>query len=192
MEYVIDSQTQKCDLSFAKQVREESGVDFNRCYQCLTCSLSCPVSFAMDFYPNQIIRLVQLGLKDAVLKSSTIWLCASCESCVARCPNEIDIPKLMDTLHQIALREGVTPKEPAVATFHKTFLDPIKRFGREYEAMMAALFIIRSRKFSLSDLIDNASLGLEMFTKGKLKLSPPSIKGKKEIREIFKKSERRA
>ncbi len=44
------------ESTFATQVKELSGVDFNRCYQCLTCALSCPVVHAIDFLPNQIVR----------------------------------------------------------------------------------------------------------------------------------------
>ena len=55
------------------------------------CSDGCPVAYVMDYYPNQIIHMVRLGLKDKILNSTTIWLCASCETCATRCPNEIDI-----------------------------------------------------------------------------------------------------
>ena len=123
-----------------------------------------------------------------MLGSSSIWVCTACESCVTRCPNEIDIPHLMDTLHQMALREGVKVKEPTVPVFHKVFLAPVKQYGRQFEVMMTGLFIFRAKKFSLKDMITNATLGLNMFLKGKLKFVPPSIKGKKAIGEIFKKT----
>lgn len=188
MEHITSSGRKICDRSFADQVREESGVEIDRCYQCLTCTLGCDASFAMDYPPNQIVRLSQLGLKDEVLGSSSIWVCTACESCVTRCPNEIDIPHLMDTLHQIALREGVKVKEPSVPVFHKVFLAPVKQFGRQFEVMMTGLFMFRARKFSLKDIITNATLGLKMFLRGKLKFMPPSIKDKKAIGEIFKKT----
>ena len=188
MEHITSSGKSICDRSFADQVREESGVEIDRCYQCLTCTLGCDASFAMDYPPNQVVRLSQLGLKDEVLGSSSIWVCTACESCVTRCPNEIDIPHLMDTLHQIALREGVKVKEPSVPVFHKVFLAPVKQYGRQFEVMMTGLFIFRARKFSLNDMITNATLGLNMFLKGKLKFMPPSIKDKKAIGDIFKKT----
>ena len=51
--------------------------NLNRCYQCSMCSDGCPVAYAMDYYPNQIIHLVRMGMREKVLKSKTIWLCAS-------------------------------------------------------------------------------------------------------------------
>jgi len=190
MQLVCDQFQETGNPAFSKMVKEISEAGLERCYQCLTCTLSCPVAFAMDYPPHQIVRMVQLGLKEQVLGSSTIWICASCLSCVTRCPNEIDIPHLMDTLHQIALHEGVAAKEPAVATFHKAFLAPIKKYGRQYEAMMTIGYMLSARQFSPKDLLNNALLGFKMITKRKLKLLPPhSIEGVKQIRDIFDKTE---
>jgi len=59
----------------------------------------------MDLLPSQVIRLAQLGMEE-VLESNTIWICASCLTCVTRCPKEVDLPRLMEALRQIALRRG--------------------------------------------------------------------------------------
>jgi len=187
MQYESKSGTVTCDSGFAVRVKEESKVDFNRCYQCLTCTLGCPVAHYMDHPPNEIVRMVQLGLKDQVLGCSTIWICASCESCVTRCPNEINIPHLMDVLHQMALREGVKPKEPHVPAFHAAFMDPIKRFGRQNEALMSAEHFMRSRDFSVKTLKVAAGLGIGMVTKGKIKIMPARTgKGKAQVKKLFK------
>ncbi len=176
-----------CDPGFAGQVRKESGVDFDRCYQCLTCTLGCPMAQHMDYPPNELVRMVQFGLKKEVLGCSTIWICASCEACVTRCPNEIDIPHLMDVLHQMAVREGVKPKVPVVPAFHAAFMDPVKRFGRQNEALMSAEHFIRSRDFSPQTLKVAAGLGIGMVTKGKIKLLPAKTgKGKAQVQKLFK------
>lgn len=187
MQYESKSGTVTCDPGFAVRVKEESKVDFNRCYQCLTCTLGCPVAHYMDHPPNEIVRMVQLGLKDQVLGCSTIWICASCESCVTRCPNEINIPHLMDVLHQMALREGIKPKEPHVPAFHAAFMDPIKRFGRQNEALMSAEHFLRSKDFSSKTLKVAGGLGIGMFTKGKIRLMPAKTgKGKAQVQRLFK------
>ncbi len=93
------------------------------CYQCQKCSAGCPVAFAMDYKPNQIMQMVSLGMKERVLSCKTIWVCASCYTCSTRCPNDIDIAKVMDWLRQTAIREGVPPAEKEVALFHSTFLE---------------------------------------------------------------------
>lgn len=191
MQLVVDQTQETSDPSFTARVKELSHAGLERCYQCLTCTLGCPVASAMDYPPHQILRMVQLGLKDRVLKSNTIWICASCLCCAARCPNEIDIPHVMDTLHQMALREGIAPKEPAVAAFHEAFLSPIRAYGRQYEARMTIEYMLRAKAFSPKELLGNAMLGYKMVTKGKLKLAPPhSIKGAEEVRRIFEKTKR--
>jgi len=92
---------------FVRQVEEISGQDLLACNQCGKCSAGCPVVAAMDLLPNQVIRLAQLGMEE-VLESNTIWICASCLTCVIRCPKGVDLPRLMEALRQTALRQGVT------------------------------------------------------------------------------------
>ncbi|HUX78093.1 MAG TPA: 4Fe-4S dicluster domain-containing protein [Anaerolineae bacterium] len=91
---------------FVARVEEISGQDLLACNQCGKCSAGCPVVAAMDLLPNQVIRMAQLGMED-VLECNTIWICASCLTCVTRCPKGVDLPRLMEALRQIALRRGV-------------------------------------------------------------------------------------
>ena len=99
--------------SFVRQVEEISGQDLLACNQCGKCSAGCPIAAEMDILPSQVIRMAQLGMEE-VLESAdgsgqtTIWICASCLTCVARCPKGVDLPRLMEALRQIALRQGVT------------------------------------------------------------------------------------
>jgi len=91
---------------FVKQVEEISGQDLLACNQCGKCSAGCPIVATMDILPSQVIRMAQLGMEE-VLETDTIWICASCLTCVARCPKGVDLPRLMEALRQIALRKGV-------------------------------------------------------------------------------------
>ena len=91
---------------FVRQVEEISGQDLLACNQCGKCSAGCPVVAVMDLLPSQVIRMAQLGMED-VLECNTIWICASCLTCVTRCPKGVDLPRLMEALRQIALRQGV-------------------------------------------------------------------------------------
>jgi len=151
------------------------------CYQCQKCSAGCPVAFAMDYKPNQIMQMVSLGMEERILACKTIWICASCYTCSTRCPNDIDIARVMDWMRQSALQAGVTPAEREVPLFHAAFLDSIRRHGRVHELSMMARYKIKSGK-----LLDDFKLGWKMFTKGKLKLLPSGIKRKKEVGDLFK------
>jgi heterodisulfide reductase subunit C len=134
----------------------------------------------MDYKPNQIMQMVSLGMEDRILACKTIWVCASCYTCSTRCPNDIDIARVMDWLRQSALHEGVTPAEKEVPLFHAAFLDSIRRHGRVHELSMMARYKIKSGK-----LLDDMKLGWKMFTKGKLKLLPSGIRRKKEVSDLF-------
>ncbi|MHB1160744.1 MAG: 4Fe-4S dicluster domain-containing protein [Chloroflexota bacterium] len=96
---------------FVGKVKEISGQNLMACYQCGKCSAGCPAVSAMDLLPNQVIRMVQLGQEEEVLRSRTIWLCASCVTCASRCPKGVDLSRVMDALRLIVLRSGT----PALA-----------------------------------------------------------------------------
>lgn len=87
-----------------QQIEFYSGVNLLACNQCGKCSSGCPVAFSLDVLPSQIIRMAQLGMED-VLIAEMIWTCASCMTCVARCPKGIDLPRVMEAIRQLALRD---------------------------------------------------------------------------------------
>jgi len=101
---VIISQKKIRD-AFVAKVEELSGQKILACYQCGKCSAGCPAISEMDILPNQVIRYVQLGFKDELLKSKSSWVCASCLTCNARCPKGIKIAEVMEAVRQISLRK---------------------------------------------------------------------------------------
>jgi heterodisulfide reductase subunit C len=170
----------KPDLTFIDQVSDLSQQNVRRCYYCLRCSAGCPSAYAMDHTPAQILRLVQLGQKDALLHSSAIWLCIGCETCGTRCPNEIHAGAVIDALRQISLEEGVTAAERSVFKLHEAFLNSIRRFGRLHELSM-----LLEHKLTSRDLLSNLDMGLDMFVKGKIHPLPKRIKGMDEVKQLF-------
>ncbi len=183
---VSDKGREECDLSFAREVKEKSQSHLERCYQCVACSSGCPVAYVMEYAPHQIIRMTQLGLKDRVLDSNTYWICASCETCAARCPNEIDIVKFMDTLREIALREGRT-RQTTLPLFHNIFLGGIKSYGKIHEIGLILSYMLKSGEiFNLKEMLAYIPLGIKMFLKGKLAILPDKIKGVADVKRLFR------
>jgi heterodisulfide reductase subunit C len=176
----LNVQVNQKENSFLSEVNQASGETIQACFQCQKCSAGCPIAYAMDILPNQMLRHIQYGHREKVLTSKTIWICASCYTCSVRCPNNIDIAKIMDTLRGLALRSGVEPGEKDIPLFHSVFLDTIKSKGRIHE-----LSLIIQLKSKTKDFFKDAGLGLKMFRKGKIKLFPSRFGGGKEIREIF-------
>jgi heterodisulfide reductase subunit C len=173
--------------SFLGEVDAMAGVQVEACYQCGKCSGGCPLSFAMDYQPRQIMRLIQMGLTDEALASSTIWICATCFTCTSRCPRDIDVAQVMDALRILARRRGVRPGDRNVGVFHRAFLSSIRRFGRSHE-----LGLMIGYKLGTMRLTEDLPLGVKMLAKGKLAILPEVTKGRKEVEAIFAEAARGA
>lgn len=171
------------NASFRKRVEEKSGAKISACFQCEKCTNGCPVAFAMDIAPHKLMRLVHFGAKDVVLKSDTIWVCASCETCNTRCPNGINIAHVMDSLRQISQGDGVIASQKNVPIFHSTFLSNVKTYGRIQELPMAIIYTLKSG--GLPGLIKQSKMGLQMIKRGKLKFFPKKSRAQKEVNNIF-------
>ncbi|MGZ3512733.1 MAG: 4Fe-4S dicluster domain-containing protein [Thermodesulfobacteriota bacterium] len=180
-------QVNQKDNPFLSEVIQASGEKIQACFQCQKCSAGCPIAYAMDILPNQMLRRIQYGHREKVLTSKTIWICASCYTCSVRCPNDIDIARVMDALRSLSIRSGAEPGEKDIPLFHSVFLDSIKSKGRIHE-----LSLIVQLKSKTKDFFKDAGLGLKMFRKGKIKLLPSRFGGGKEIQEIFNKFEKGA
>jgi len=90
---------------FVLKVQELSGQNLLACYQCGKCSAGCPAISQMDILPNQIIRFAQLGFKNELIRSKSIWICESCMTCNTRCPKGINIAEVIEAIRQILLRQ---------------------------------------------------------------------------------------
>lgn len=135
------------DPSFTKEVEKRSGTDISTCYQCGNCTAGCPAGFVYDRQVNQLMRGIQLGLKDQVLGSDSIWYCLGCSMCTLRCPNNIDVGGVMETLRHMAREEGHVTV-PRVEKFWFSFLDTVRAFGRTYEVGTMAIYMLRSLKLT--------------------------------------------
>ncbi len=175
------------DREFPRKVSAQVR-NLSRCYQCSMCSDGCPVAYAMDYYPNQIIQLVRLGLREKALQSTAIWICASCETCASRCPNDIDIVHLMDVLRSESLQADVKGRNKKISKFHRIFIDQIRKRGRIDEGSLLLNYELKTGDLlSSGNMREEVALGLEMFRKGKLKLPSAKKHAPKAIRRIFKK-----
>ncbi|SDP43830.1 4Fe-4S dicluster domain-containing protein [Desulforhopalus singaporensis] len=168
------------DNTFTAEVEKRSGQDLNACYQCGNCTAGCPFSFAYDIQVSNIMRLVQIGQRDKVLQCHSIWLCASCQSCTTRCPNNIDVAGVMDHIRHMA-REAGLATERKVKVFVDSFLDSVERHGRVYEMGLMVSYMAKTGR-----VFTDVELAPKVLPKGKLPLKPHSIKGKEQIAAIFK------
>jgi heterodisulfide reductase subunit C len=86
------------------------GEKLKQCFQCGACTSDCPIARFSDSYrPRQIIRMAQLGLKNRVLSSDTLWLCAACFTCTDRCPQDVEVASVIRILKNAAVQRGFIP-----------------------------------------------------------------------------------
>ncbi len=154
-------------LDFLNEIEAHSGEPVRRCFQCDKCATGCPMVPHMQHAPNELFRLIQLGDPQTVLSSNTFWFCVSCYTCSIRCPNDIDIAHVMDSLRELALQEGFGPALPHARDFHTIFLDCVRRSGRVSELELMARYNLKLKKPLL-----RLPLGWALFLKGRLELWP--------------------
>ena len=208
MKYELSRKNEHQD--FMSTIEKMSGQNIRLCYQCGKCSAGCPICQEMEASPNQIIRYIQLGLKDQALAKNTIWLCASCQTCSTRCPQQIDLAKIMDSLRIIYQQEALQQRPPFstsvknfsqrfysslltglqmdvrsnVNAFSSLFLKMVRYYGRLFETGL-----IYNYNINTGFLFNNILKGPIMLMKSKINLIPEDVKRREKAERIFHKIE---
>jgi len=179
---------QQIENKFLEAVNNKSGNNVLDCYQCGKCVGTCPVSDFMDYPPREIMQMIKLGLKDETYMANSMWFCLTCAACSGRCPREIDIPHVMESIRHLAIEENEysdSGKVKQIMKFHEIFIDMVKRYGRNYELRMMAEFNIRTR-----NLFKDMHLAPKALLKGKIPLGVKKVKSTKAIQRMFKMAEK--
>ncbi len=172
------------DVSFLHEVENRSGQSLTACYQCLKCSAGCPLSSHMEYKPNAVIRLIQYGRRETVLKSHAIWLCVSCMTCGVRCPNDVDMSTVMDTLREMSIEAGCAlDAEKRVVMLHQEFVRSVRMWGRLHEATFFMAYMARSL-----DILGNIPSAIALLKKRKIRILPKRIRGVSELANVYRKA----
>ena len=164
---------------FGREVMSVPGCEqLESCIQCGTCSGLCPLSIYMDSTPRQVMELTRSDFKNEVLRSTTIWLCASCYACTVECPKQIRITDIMYELKQRAIQEGVYPKRFPIPVLAQEFYKMSHRQGRVTENYLATILFLKT---NILAAIGQWKLGLNLLIRGRFPLKPEGIKRKDEL-----------
>jgi len=164
------------------EIREATGVNAATCYQCGKCSAGCPMASESDLRPHNVMRLVIQDRREQALHDQSIWLCLTCETCSARCPNACDPARVIDQLREMSIEAGAADMPRSIAAFHKAFLEQIRSNGRLHEVGMVMQYKLRS-----GELMKDVANAPAMFRRGKLGVRPHRIEGTAEVQRIFQK-----
>jgi len=161
------------------------GECINWCVQCGMCSASCPNVNKMDYSPRKIIALVRAGKRYDVLTSNSMWVCASCYLCTARCPKDVKITELMHTLERLALSHGLQ-NGGATAALYRAFVDSIKCNGRVHELGMMMKFFLKTNPLAALKILP---VGLKLLLHGRMSIKPKKIKGTEQLKAMVKRAQ---
>lgn len=156
------------------------------CLQCAKCSSGCPVAARGELRPHDLVRLVQTNQRAAALSSRFIWECTSCQTCITRCPQKVDIAAMNDALRALSLSENKAPAEMAAPVFNEAFLKSVRKRGRVHELSLMASFKLRTRRF-----LEDFDKAPTMMRKGKLPLFGARVGSRGERDKLFRRAAQR-
>jgi heterodisulfide reductase subunit C len=136
----------------------------------------------MDYSPRQVMELTRSDFKNEVLRSTTIWLCASCYACTVECPREIRITDIIYELKQRAIKEGVYPKRFPIPVLAKEFYKMSHSQGRVTENFLAAIMFLKTNWVAA---IGMWKLGLRLMRRGRFPLKLEAIRRKDELHRMM-------
>jgi Fe-S oxidoreductase len=93
-------------LEMSQAIAEAGGEAFKKCYQCGTCTGTCPWAPITEFHIRKLIRLSQFGY-DGI--EELMWGCTTCKFCVDRCPRGVEIIDLVKSIRNMYSEGGMLP-----------------------------------------------------------------------------------
>lgn len=168
---------------FGRELMKVPGCEaLESCIQCGTCSGVCPLSIYMDYTPRQVMALARGDFKNEVLKSHTIWLCASCYACTVECPREIRITDIMYELKQRAIAEGIYPRLFPIPVLAYEFTRMVRKHGRITELLLVFRLFLKTNWLAAAK---NWRLGLDLMKTGRLSLKTERIERRGELARML-------
>jgi len=94
---------------FTKKVHDLARTVNHMCFQCGTCTGSCPSAPRSSYRIRLFMRRQVLGLDDEALTDPDLWLCTTCYSCTDRCPRDIAPTDVIMAMRNFAYQRGIVP-----------------------------------------------------------------------------------
>ena len=89
----------------------DAGIEtVKHCFQCGTCSGSCPSGRRTPYKVRQIVRKCLLGLKEEVISDDALWMCTTCYTCQERCLRSVKIVEIIKKARNVAAHAGYMAK----------------------------------------------------------------------------------
>ena len=97
---------EEVDNTFKQDIIDAGAETVALCYQCGTCTGSCPSGKRTPYRIRSIIRKSLMGLRSEVLTDDTIWECVTCYACQERCPRGVAIVDVVKIIRNMQSQAG--------------------------------------------------------------------------------------
>jgi quinone-modifying oxidoreductase subunit QmoC len=118
----------KPDLKFATEIIGMGADDMEKCYQCATCSVVCPISPDDSPFPRREMIWAQWGLKDKLMGDPNVFLCHQCGDCSDKCPRDAKPGDVLGAIRAFAYRHFATPSFMGTALSDPKYLPALILF----------------------------------------------------------------
>jgi len=95
---------------FLKEVEKIGQTAAHMCFQCGTCTGSCPSAPRSSYRIRLFMRRAVLGLEEEALTDPDLWLCTTCYTCTDRCPRDLAPTDAIMAMRNIAARRDIMPR----------------------------------------------------------------------------------
>ena len=101
---------EEVEPGFKKEIMDAGAETVALCYQCGTCTGSCPSGKRTPYRIRSIIRKSLMGLKNEVMEDDSLWECVTCYACQERCPRGVAIVDVVKILRNMQSQAGKMAK----------------------------------------------------------------------------------
>jgi heterodisulfide reductase subunit C len=170
-------------MSFRQEIEAISGFKTSICFQCSKCSAGCPMADFMDLKTAQVMHSIRLNREDVVLHCNAIWMCVGCETCSARCPQQVEPADAMNAARILALRKGIKPSVEEIGIYYNLFVGSMWLNGKIHDLSVVGLTSLLTGR-----IVQDIPLGMQFLRHGRVKLPPIPFFGSSGYRKIRRKA----
>jgi heterodisulfide reductase subunit C len=115
---------ERSERPFKDLVASASHLDL--CLTCGTCAGGCPVADWEGMDPRKVVRMIQLGLEEDVIRSNWIWNCTNCQRCTWACPMGVNFGQIIMNARSRVPREMTPGEIQKTANNHREMMNNMR------------------------------------------------------------------
>ncbi|HIP17655.1 MAG TPA: CoB--CoM heterodisulfide reductase subunit C [Methanothermococcus okinawensis] len=95
----------KMVVESGKDILGKEHIDsFQRCYQCGTCTGTCPSGRITAFKTRKLMKKILCGMD--IFHEEDMWMCTTCYECYEKCPRNVKITDIIKAARNVACKMG--------------------------------------------------------------------------------------